>query len=179
MGGRARAGVCAGGWLGCSWVGAATGRSCSLGAAVAAAAAAPPVSLCNSTPPDPSHTTCLSLHRRRRPYTVVLFDEIEKAHPDVFNMMLQILEDGRLTGGFRGRAPGLLVGWVWWPGKRQVRAVSCGRIRMHLSVLCLLRGLGCPAPDFPCLRSPMVLSSCPHLPCPPFPPPCRLQGPHC
>ncbi|MDM9380095.1 ATP-dependent Clp protease ATP-binding subunit [Chlorogloeopsis sp. ULAP01] len=34
---------------------------------------------------------------RRRPYTVVLFDEIEKAHPDVFNMLLQILEDGRLT----------------------------------------------------------------------------------
>jgi len=34
---------------------------------------------------------------RRRPYTVVLFDEIEKAHPDIFNMLLQILEDGRLT----------------------------------------------------------------------------------
>jgi len=34
---------------------------------------------------------------RRRPYTVILFDEIEKAHPDIFNMMLQILEDGRLT----------------------------------------------------------------------------------
>merc|ERR1711959_608793 len=34
---------------------------------------------------------------RRKPYTVILFDEIEKAHPDVFNMMLQILEDGRLT----------------------------------------------------------------------------------
>ncbi|NJK39492.1 MAG: ATP-dependent Clp protease ATP-binding subunit [Oscillatoriales cyanobacterium RM2_1_1] len=34
---------------------------------------------------------------RRRPYTVVLFDEIEKAHPDVFNTLLQILEDGRLT----------------------------------------------------------------------------------
>jgi ATP-dependent Clp protease ATP-binding subunit ClpC len=34
---------------------------------------------------------------RRRPYTVVLFDEIEKAHPDVFNLMLQIFEDGRLT----------------------------------------------------------------------------------
>jgi ATP-dependent Clp protease ATP-binding subunit ClpC len=34
---------------------------------------------------------------RRRPYTVVLFDEIEKAHPDVFNMLLQIFEDGRLT----------------------------------------------------------------------------------
>lgn len=34
---------------------------------------------------------------RRKPYSVVLFDEIEKAHPDVFNMLLQILEDGRLT----------------------------------------------------------------------------------
>ena len=36
---------------------------------------------------------------RRRPYRVILFDEIEKAHPDVFNMLLQILEDGRLTDG--------------------------------------------------------------------------------
>ena len=36
---------------------------------------------------------------RRRPYSVVLFDEIEKAHPDVFNIMLQIFEDGRLTDG--------------------------------------------------------------------------------
>merc|ERR1711972_64802 len=34
---------------------------------------------------------------RRRPYTIVLFDEVEKAHSDVFNLMLQILEDGRLT----------------------------------------------------------------------------------
>lgn len=34
---------------------------------------------------------------RRKPYSVILFDEIEKAHPDVFNMLLQILEDGRLT----------------------------------------------------------------------------------
>jgi len=34
---------------------------------------------------------------RRRPYSVVLFDEIEKAHPDVFNILLQILDDGRLT----------------------------------------------------------------------------------
>ena len=34
---------------------------------------------------------------RRRPYTVILFDEIEKAHPDIFNLLLQILEDGRLT----------------------------------------------------------------------------------
>ncbi len=36
---------------------------------------------------------------RRRPYSVVLFDEIEKAHPDVFNVLLQVLEDGRLTDG--------------------------------------------------------------------------------
>lgn len=36
---------------------------------------------------------------RRQPYTVVLFDEIEKAHPDVFNVLLQILDDGRLTDG--------------------------------------------------------------------------------
>ncbi len=36
---------------------------------------------------------------RRRPYSIVLFDEIEKAHPDVFNILLQILEDGRLTDG--------------------------------------------------------------------------------
>jgi ATP-dependent Clp protease ATP-binding subunit ClpB len=41
----------------------------------------------------------LTEHLRRRPYSVVLFDEIEKAHPDVFNALLQILEDGRLTDG--------------------------------------------------------------------------------
>ncbi|MFQ5875154.1 MAG: AAA family ATPase, partial [Dehalococcoidia bacterium] len=36
---------------------------------------------------------------KRRPYRVILFDEVEKAHPDVFNILLQILEDGRLTDG--------------------------------------------------------------------------------
>ncbi len=36
---------------------------------------------------------------RRKPYCVILFDEIEKAHPDVFNVLLQILDDGRLTDG--------------------------------------------------------------------------------
>jgi ATP-dependent Clp protease ATP-binding subunit ClpB len=41
----------------------------------------------------------LSEQVRRRPYSVVLFDEIEKAHPDVFNALLQILDDGRLTDG--------------------------------------------------------------------------------
>jgi ATP-dependent Clp protease ATP-binding subunit ClpC len=39
---------------------------------------------------------------RRRPYSVILFDEVEKAHPDVFNLLLQVLEDGRLTDS-RGR----------------------------------------------------------------------------
>ncbi|WP_284119433.1 AAA family ATPase, partial [Klebsiella pneumoniae] len=34
---------------------------------------------------------------RRKPYSVVLLDEVEKAHPDVFNILLQVLEDGRLT----------------------------------------------------------------------------------
>jgi ATP-dependent Clp protease ATP-binding subunit ClpB len=42
---------------------------------------------------------------RRRPYSVVLFDEIEKAHPDVFNALLQILDDGRMTDG-QGRTVG-------------------------------------------------------------------------
>jgi ATP-dependent Clp protease ATP-binding subunit ClpB len=42
---------------------------------------------------------------RRRPYSVVLFDEIEKAHPDVFNVLLQILDDGRMTDG-HGRTVG-------------------------------------------------------------------------
>ncbi len=41
----------------------------------------------------------LSESVRRRPYSVVLFDEIEKAHPDVFNILLQVLDDGRLTDG--------------------------------------------------------------------------------
>src|SRR5688572_31628740 len=39
---------------------------------------------------------------RRHPYSVVLFDEIEKAHPEVFNVLLQVLDDGRLTDG-KGR----------------------------------------------------------------------------
>src|SRR3712207_7927080 len=36
---------------------------------------------------------------RTKPYSVILFDEIEKAHPDVFNILLQVLDDGRLTDG--------------------------------------------------------------------------------
>ena len=34
---------------------------------------------------------------RRKPYSVILFDEVEKAHPDVFNILLQVLDDGRIT----------------------------------------------------------------------------------
>ncbi len=45
---------------------------------------------------------CLTERVRRKPYSVVLFDEIEKAHPDVFNILLQILDDGRLSDS-RGR----------------------------------------------------------------------------
>jgi len=41
----------------------------------------------------------LTEHVRRRPYSVILFDEIEKAHSDVFNILLQVLDDGRLTDG--------------------------------------------------------------------------------
>lgn len=41
----------------------------------------------------------LTEHVRRRPYSVILLDEIEKAHPDVFNVLLQVLDDGRLTDG--------------------------------------------------------------------------------
>jgi ATP-dependent Clp protease ATP-binding subunit ClpB len=41
----------------------------------------------------------LSEHVRRKPYSVVLFDEVEKAHPDVFNALLQVLDDGRITDG--------------------------------------------------------------------------------
>lgn len=44
----------------------------------------------------------LTEHVRRRPYSVILFDEVEKAHPDVFNVFLQVLDDGRLTDG-KGR----------------------------------------------------------------------------
>ncbi|MFQ8953019.1 MAG: AAA family ATPase [Oscillospiraceae bacterium] len=40
---------------------------------------------------------------RRKPYSVVLFDEIEKAHPDVLNVLLQILDDGRITDAGQNR----------------------------------------------------------------------------
>ena len=42
---------------------------------------------------------CLTEAVRRKPYSVILFDEVEKAHPDVFNVLLQVLDDGRMTDG--------------------------------------------------------------------------------
>ena len=53
---------------------------------------------------------------RRRPYSVVLLDEVEKAHPEVFDILLQVLDDGRLTDGqgrtvdFRADRVGVVVG---------------------------------------------------------------------
>ena len=46
---------------------------------------------------------------RRKPYSVILFDEIEKAHPDVFNVLLQLMDDGRLTDS-QGRTVDLKCG---------------------------------------------------------------------
>jgi ATP-dependent Clp protease ATP-binding subunit ClpB len=65
---------------------------------------------------------------RRRPYSVVLFDEIEKAHPEVFNVLLQLLDDGRLTDGqgrtvdFRNTVVIMTsnLGNQLWEGGRQV-----------------------------------------------------------
>jgi ATP-dependent Clp protease ATP-binding subunit ClpB len=66
---------------------------------------------------------------RRRPYSVVLFDEIEKAHPEVFNVLLQLMDDGRLTDGhgrtvdFRNTLVIMTsnLGNTLWEGGRQVR----------------------------------------------------------
>jgi ATP-dependent Clp protease ATP-binding subunit ClpC len=57
---------------------------------------------------------------RRKPFSVVLFDEIEKAHPDIFNSLLQILEDGRLTDA-QGRMVDfkntvIIMTTTWAPG---------------------------------------------------------------
>ena len=69
---------------------------------------------------------------RRRPYCVVLFDEVEKAHPDVFNVLLQMLDDGRLTDG-QGRTVdfknAVVVMTATWDRRRPAR----GRIRMTRS----------------------------------------------
>lgn len=74
---------------------------------------------------------------RRRPYSVVLFDEIEKAHPEVFNVLLQLLDDGRLTDGhgrtvdFRNTVVILtsnLGGELWMNGGREVKREEIIRV---------------------------------------------------
>lgn len=50
---------------------------------------------------------------RRRPYSVILFDEMEKAHGDVFNVLLQILDDGRVTDSQVWHFFGYFWGFVW------------------------------------------------------------------
>ena len=85
---------------------------------------------------------------RRRPYAVVLFDEIEKAHPDVFNVLLQVLDDGRLTDG-KGRTVDFRNTVVIMTSQR--------RLRPHPGVLAPRRGRraaegqahGRPAPHLP------------------------------
>ena len=61
---------------------------------------------------------------RRRPYSVILFDELEKAHPDVLNILLQILDDGRITD-----AQGLSLIHILTAGLQAIRRIipaSCG-----------------------------------------------------
>ena len=78
---------------------------------------------------------------RRRPYSVILFDEIEKAHPDVFNVMLQILDDGRLTDG-QGRTVDFrntLVILTSNVGSQTIQELSGDPARMEREVEAALR----------------------------------------
>ncbi|MEA2683323.1 MAG: ATP-dependent Clp protease ATP-binding subunit ClpB [Chloroflexota bacterium] len=78
---------------------------------------------------------------RRRPYSVLLFDEIEKAHPDVFNVLLQILEDGRLTDG-QGRTvdfKNTIVVMTSNLGSDLVRELAGDEQRMREAVMTSLR----------------------------------------
>src|SRR5688572_21863385 len=78
---------------------------------------------------------------RRRPYSVVLFDEIEKAHPDVFNILLQILDDGRLTDS-KGRTVDFKNSVLIMTsnlGSREIQAVADDEKQMREAVLEVLR----------------------------------------
>ncbi|HKX32601.1 MAG TPA: ATP-dependent chaperone ClpB [Blastocatellia bacterium] len=78
---------------------------------------------------------------RRRPYSVVLFDEIEKAHPDVFNVLLQILDDGRLTDG-KGRTvdfKNTVVIMTSNLGSREIQSEESDEPRLRARVLEQLR----------------------------------------
>ncbi|HEY9282645.1 MAG TPA: ATP-dependent chaperone ClpB [Pyrinomonadaceae bacterium] len=79
---------------------------------------------------------------RRRPYSVVLFDEIEKAHPDVFNVLLQILDDGRLTDS-KGRTvdfKNTVLIMTSNLGSREIQAVADDEGQVRGAVLEVLRG---------------------------------------
>jgi ATP-dependent Clp protease ATP-binding subunit ClpB len=78
---------------------------------------------------------------RRRPYSVVLFDEIEKAHPDVFNVLLQILDDGRLTDS-KGRTvdfKNTVLIMTSNLGSREIQAVADDEGQVREAVLEVLR----------------------------------------
>ncbi|HYH85141.1 MAG TPA: AAA family ATPase, partial [Pyrinomonadaceae bacterium] len=78
---------------------------------------------------------------RRRPYSVILFDEIEKAHPDVFNILLQILDDGRLTDS-KGRTvdfKNTVLIMTSNLGSREIQAVSDDEKQVREAVLEVLR----------------------------------------
>src|SRR5438067_5780410 len=78
---------------------------------------------------------------RRRPYAVILFDEIEKAHPDVFNVLLQILDDGRLTDS-KGRTvdfKNTVLIMTSNLGSREIQSVSDDEKQVHEAVTQVLR----------------------------------------
>jgi ATP-dependent Clp protease ATP-binding subunit ClpB len=78
---------------------------------------------------------------RRRPYSVILFDEIEKAHPDVFNVLLQILDDGRLTDS-KGRVvdfKNTVLIMTSNLGSREIQSVSDDEKQVREAVLVVLR----------------------------------------
>ena len=78
---------------------------------------------------------------RRRPYSVVLFDEIEKAHPDVFNVLLQILDDGRLTDS-KGRVvdfKNTVLIMTSNLGAREIQAVKDDDTQVREAVIQVLR----------------------------------------
>ncbi|MSP54119.1 MAG: ATP-dependent chaperone ClpB [Myxococcales bacterium] len=79
---------------------------------------------------------------RRRPYSVVLFDEIEKAHPDVFNVLLQVLDDGRLTDS-RGRTvdfKNTVLIMTSNVGSHLIMQLADDRVKMEKEVMGALRG---------------------------------------
>jgi len=79
---------------------------------------------------------------RRRPYSVILFDEIEKAHPDVFSILLQVLDDGRLTDG-KGRTVDFKNSILIMTsniGSQQIQELSGNEQEMRNEVMRIMRG---------------------------------------